>query len=631
MKFFSSSSLLYLGLITLCFLFIYPFIFESKLFLGGDNANYYLLAKGLSEGEGYINYHFLNNIPANHFPPGYPFLMSLFMRIGIDSIAYMKMLNGLLLLISSYLFFHIAYRLSQNKILAFVLSILMLMNKHLLEYSTSLMSEIPFMCTLLLVLYLFFIFKDKDYSIKSPYFYFLIIALIFLIYLRTQGIAIFGALLLTLIISRQYKATIILFSLTLLAHLPWQMRSANLGGSGYMKQVMRVKPYDNTSEQMRAGDWAERVGENMARYVSKEIPHAIFPGISIVYKNAITGEKPTAPIIHWLIGFLIMIFTLLGIWSMKDNRKFFLLFIGITACLLLVWPQVWSGVRFLLPMIPFVLMFSVFGIIYMADFFRKSKENGLISSTKFAWIFSILALGFISQIKTLHTTAEGDYPRNYGNFFRMGTWCQNNLPEDAVIASRKPALFYSHYLGKCASFPYTLDREEFIRLFEESGATHLINEQLGYGQSWKYAFPVIQAEQDKFKLIHSFDAEIKKDAQGNRIPSTSAVWLFEFNPDLGYQGDYIDGLREGDGQYNYHNGSILTGHWENDTLQGPGVLTTNTGIIYKGNWVNGKKNGRFVLTDQNGTFESTWIDDVLNPLGYRLDEEGNRLEEVELN
>ena len=66
-------------LITLGFLFIYQYIFDPKIDLNGDNASYYILGKALNAGEGFVNINSIHKTPNNHFPPGYPAIISLIM------------------------------------------------------------------------------------------------------------------------------------------------------------------------------------------------------------------------------------------------------------------------------------------------------------------------------------------------------------------------------------------------------------------------------------------------------------------------------------------------------------------------------------------------------------------------
>jgi len=70
------NTLLALLTITILFGSTYTYIFDKKLDLNGDNANYYMLGKALASGEGYVNTNSIQKTPNNHFPPGYPALSS---------------------------------------------------------------------------------------------------------------------------------------------------------------------------------------------------------------------------------------------------------------------------------------------------------------------------------------------------------------------------------------------------------------------------------------------------------------------------------------------------------------------------------------------------------------------------
>lgn len=626
MKLFSLKSLLYFGILLLVFIQVYPYIFDTKLFLGGDNADYYLLANALASGEGYVNIHLPGFPPANHFPPGYPFLMSLMIRIGFESVMAMKIFNGILLLLSSYLLFHLSFKLTKNKILSLILAVLMLLNSNMLEYSTIMMSEISFVFFTLLSIYLFMISYEKKFNLKSPSFYLMIASTIILFYIRTQGIALFGAFFIYLGLKKQFKPLAVFIALSVIAILPWQMRSANLGGNGYVKQLMRVEPYNSASKQMEFGDWLDRIGDNAVRYVSKEIPNSIFPVMTVQYKNRQTGENIKAPTSYWVVGILIIILGLLGIWSLKEYRWLFLLLYGSTFAIFMLWPQVWFGIRFILPMAPITLMFAIFGIYYILQTIFKPKSP-LIESNKIALVFALLCFLQITPIKALSAKSNRPHPINWANFLKIGEWSKDHLKgEKIVISNRKPGLIYAVSKHKQAGFLYTPDREAMINDFKKNGVTHVIFEQLGFNQTGKFLFPLFQKEPEKFKQIHQFGASIKKDQNGNNLPPTNAAWIYEFNPELGYQGPYKNGIREGKGKIIYPDNSVLEGTWVNDTIVGEGFLTQANGTTLKGKWEKGKKNGMFIIHDpaKNQFIESYWQNDTLNANGYIIDEKGNR-------
>ena len=124
---------IYSGLLLLIFFVAYQFIFDSKLDLGGDNGGYYILGKALSTGHGYTNIHHVGDPSHNHFPPGYPALLAVFMFIS-DSVIFLKIMNGLLLAGSSMLLYRIFFKVTENIQLSFVASALMLLNMLSLIY-----------------------------------------------------------------------------------------------------------------------------------------------------------------------------------------------------------------------------------------------------------------------------------------------------------------------------------------------------------------------------------------------------------------------------------------------------------------------------------------------------------------
>jgi len=628
MKFLKS--IFYFIILLLVFSIVYPLIFDHKLFLGGDNANYYILAKGLAFENSYILFNSPSETLANHFPPGYPFLMSLLMRIGAESLDAMKILNGVFLLFSSFLMFHISVKLTKNNILSLIVALFVLLNGNLLEYSTVVMSEISFCFFLLLTIYFFLIFKEKKGGGKSPYLYLFGLSLIVLIYIRTQGVVVLLAFLLNFFFHKQWEEAIILFCLSFLALAPWQMRSFNLGGNTYMKQLTRVNPYDSQSLQMNTEDLGGRVKENLVRYISKEIPNALFPSIKVTYKDLKTGKVTKSPILHWVIGFSIILFALLGIISVPMYRMFFfLLFAGIFSVLML-WPQVWYGIRFFLPMVPLTFLFSILGLFYLVTKVFKLSSS-LIESKRIAFVLVIFLFFQVNPVKALQKKANIDHPVKWNNFLKAGSWCKENIDSKSVISSRKPGLIYAVSNRKTTRFAYTNNPQEFFDYYKKDGVTHVIFEQLGFSQSTRYLLPIIRSEPEKFRLIKQYGGKIVTLKNGKKVQTNDGVWCYEYHPELGYNGEFKDGHRNGKGVYRQRNGAFLIGSWVNDTIEGPGVYVNQKGMKYSGMWVKGKKQGKVLITLPDGQMiESTAKNDIILNSGYLLDSDTNRIRKIQL-
>lgn len=623
----SKQSVIAFIILLFTFVLVFPYIFDSKLFLGGDNCNYYILADGLANGQGYVPNNMPFPKPSNHFPPGYPFLMSILMRMGISSFIAFKVTNGILLLVASFVFYRITRQLTKHQILSIVLSVLVLLNAHILEYSTIMMSEILFILSQLLSVYFLIKWHDEGYKIKSLNAIFFVLTLICLIYIRTIGITMLGASVLFILFSKKYTSALLVLGLTFLALLPWQMRSSSLGGSPYVRSLFLVNPYDSKSGQMDVGDWGNRVKKNSVRYVSKEIPSSIFPGLEIIYNDSKTKKIVPSSVGQWFYGIFIILLSFLGIISLKKYRWLFLFVFGSNLLVYLLWPEVWFGIRFILPMVPLIILFSVLGIIYILEKVFRKSEN-LRSSPYLALSFGLLFIPQIKGIIKLHEKAEAPHPKNWANYIDAAEWSRDNL-KDAVISTRKPGIFFVAGGNSTLSFVSTENREELLGYFKKNGVTHVIVENLGFKQTYKYLLPVVQHDNQQFKLIKSIGVINRKDAKGNPVPSPSAVWIFEYDPNFGYTGEYRDGMRNGKGEYNFRDGRKQTGTWMNDTLQGPGVFYDFNDKTYTGTWDKGKKNGKFIIQQPNSyKIETYWNKNKPDKIGYMLDENGNRTKKV---
>lgn len=607
-------------LLTAAWYIIYPFIFDAKLFLGGDNANYYILAQGLSSGEGFTQISSPAMTPGNHFPPGYPFIMSLFMRLGYEDLAFFKWLNAFFLLFGTFVFYEICKVISKHTFFSFAIALFMVCNAHLLEYSTIMMSEIPFLFLQLACFLGLLKWHQEEYSFKSVYGYLFLFFLIASIYTRTIGVALFGAALLYLLIGKRWKAAGAVFVITVAALAPWQIRSQQLGGSSYVKQLMRSDTYKSGSPQMELADWGIRLKSNSGRYLSKEIPNSLIPSSKVPYHDPKTRKMLDSSTSHWIIGILAVLLGLIGLFSLKRFRMLLLFLFGGNFLIYLLWPQVWFGVRFMLPMIPFIVLFVFLGVraISLKIVPKTSKYDLLVyGAIAIISIYPTQSHG----IKKLMIKAQKSHPKNWDNYLKAARWSKQNLDKGAVLCSRKSGLFYVDSHRKGTGFPYTEDQGEVLASLNENGVTHVVIEQLGFNQTGKYLLPTIKKNQPKFKLVHSIDAD-KKDKNGK---TKSAVWIFSYDPSKGFQGEFENGLKSGRGTFIYPDGQIMDGIWVNDTLQGDGMLTRPDGYKFIGKWVDGKREGRFIINDPKGNIiETFWDADVIQTGGYLLNEKGER-------
>ncbi len=538
----------WLAFIAVAFAFVYPYIFDEKVNLGGDNAVYYTLGKALSSGQGYTDIHVPGKTPHNHFPPGYPVILAAFM-VFTHSIIFLKVVNGLFLLGTALLMFELMNRFTQNRMLAFAAAVLMLFNFHLLSYATIMMSEVPFLFFGTLAIWLFMNSEGEKPFYKNYNFYLLILVSAFAFHIRTAGIALIAGISLYMLFEKQWKMLAFYLAGFVALGLPWFLRGQSLGGSSYLTQLFLKNPYRPELGKMEIADWFTRFGANTMRYLGKEIPNSVFPSLEVGYGE--DGES------HLFAGILIFAVIIFGIVKMPKYKWMLAGYLAGSFGILLLWPEVWFGVRFILPLIPILLFLFVFGLYQLVCWVL---EKLTINAKPNPLLFLGLILAFLPQLKTLKEMADAPYEKKFNNYFEMAAYAGKNLPEDAIICTRKPGLFYLFSGRQVSQFKSTADYNEFFADMDAQGFTHVVIDQLGYSQTGRYLVPAIQDNPEKFTLVTQI-----------ADPDT---YLLAYNGKVGYKGEWKvtekDGIythvREGKGTLTNPDGTTITGIWKNGQL-----------------------------------------------------------------
>ena len=101
-------------------------------------------------------------------------------------------------------------------------------------------------------------------------------------------------------------------------------------------------------------------------------------------------------------------------------------------------------------------------------------------------------------------------------------------------------------------------------------------------------------EGQKYKFITE-NGEVKLMSRGY----TGKAQASYPNGDI-YEGDFLDGIREGRGKYFYaSNGDKYDGEWRNNLKHGIGQMIYAGKGEYKGYWENGRRHGEGVFTYPN--------------------------------
>jgi len=477
--------------IIIVFIISFSYTFDSKLDMNGDNAYYYMLAKSIAGGHGYKDIGNIDMPATNIFPPGYPLLMSPIMLV-TDSIFPQKIMNGLFLLFSVILLFLWIVKLGKSENLAFVVSVIILLNATLLYFSTIMMSELPFIFFSMLSLYMLMSINYDKPFFKDKYFYLLIIFATYSTLIRSQGIALIPAVIICFLFAKKWKHCLGFIGGFIICSIPWTIRNsiAGIGGNRYMQQILvanHLRPDEGT---VTMEEFIKRGFDTVGMLISKAVPNVVMPYKEIDYSVAATFGD-------WMYGIILLSIIGIGFWQFKQYKWFLFAYILAVGAILFTWSAP-SGARYITTLLPFLEMGVVIGLFTIISWiFVKMKWKMKFSPL----ILLVLCFFSFPQVKERRLISQYPFPPNMKNYIAIAEQMKREGLKDKVVSSRKPSLFYVFSNTHVCGYLYTADRKALIEGLVNDRADYVVLEQLGYSSTGLYLYPAIQNNPELFELI----------------------------------------------------------------------------------------------------------------------------------
>ncbi len=395
------------------------------------------IADNLLNGKGfvsdYIRLAFIQHpIPHPEFyaPPILPIFLVLSFKlfgVGFFSAKLVSILFGSLLVFPVYYFAKELF----NKKIAFISSLLTVVSVWINIYSISVSPEILF--TFINFVAVFFFVKSMKYN-KLTYY---VLAGFFcgLAYLsRVQAIFILPLFIIAYSVTRQdytfykNKKIIVLFVIFLLTISPWLVRSYNLTGNPFYSEKSGTVTFNWNDKY----DWI-----NFAYSVDTKPK----PLLEHIFTQPITflfyGLKGIFRLIAYsplLFEPLLLLFALWGIYnSFKNWKDFFFIYT------LILFYYISFGIfypleRYLFPLTPFFIIFSVFGVMKTKDYFKKINLK-LSKNVIFILLIGVSSITLLigSYIFYINESAEQK---------EAGLWLKQHTTPDVVVVSRNTQFAY---------------------------------------------------------------------------------------------------------------------------------------------------------------------------------------------
>lgn len=441
-------------LFLLVYLLLSLLLFDPRLFIGGDNASYTILAESIVKGKGYRDIHLPEEPQHTKFPFGFPLLLSLPMLLFGSNFIVLKFFVLLTGLCSIFFLYKISEMLLGNKVLLHMPLYLSL--PLLIMYNCRILSEVPFICVSLGALYFFM--KAREKRVLFYYLSFIFATYSFLI--RTSGITLVIAMVVFLLIKKEYKHLLVFIFIFGAVVIPWYIRSAGIPQEqSYIDQIIAKDPYQPMLGRAGITDYALRIWNNVSFYFTRAVPKAIIP--------VITSEFPLV-----LVDFLVLAFVAVGFLSQVRRYTVVELYFLFTLCLLLLWPEVWSSDRFLLPIVSILSLYLVVGMCWVAKKIHIPVFPYVLIAAIVILNAVVLGINARNMLVIRGQFIAGDryagYREDWRNYFAIVEAVKENIPKDKIIMARKPQFVYLVAGNKSFRYPFTEDRKTIIKSIQKS-------------------------------------------------------------------------------------------------------------------------------------------------------------------
>lgn len=480
---------------------------------GGDNAAYVTLAFSLVEHGSYTDLYDPGQGPHTKYPPVFPGLLAMMLMLGARTWIALKTVSGVFT-IAAVGFTYLWAERRLGAVGGLALSIMLAISPAVIYYSHWVLSDPIFLCFTMAALWALEGAEQDDASAWWLAGGVLAVALAY--FTRSAGIPLVFALFVWLALRRRWWPLAFSSMAIGTSALLWWMRGFGKATSQYTSEFWMVDPYQPALGEVGFSGLFSRAVNNLWAYVSVHGPGGAIGGSGTLFTAFGIG----------LVGL-----AALG-WaqSVRTDIRPTELFLPLYAGLILLWPEVWSGDRFILPLFPLLFLFA--GIALGKTVIRASRV------TRTAVFAVVISLVLLPAGKSWATSVEqasacqqimnsrgpwGCYGPGVSEFAEAAAWMQSSLPRGSSVMTRKPRLFYVMSGLTSRTFPFDDDPGAQLAEADLVGARYVLLDNWD-GLSSRYIGRALQRDAQAFCSVKGFGLRpggahllgIKEEASRNR-------------------------------------------------------------------------------------------------------------------
>jgi hypothetical protein len=495
---------------------------------GGDNSGYVALAHGLVTDGTYTDVFDPEGLPHTKYPPVFPALLGLLMALGARTWAGLKLAAALpTVLVVGFTYLWAERRL--GAIGGFCVALLLAFSSGVVYYSQWILSDPLFLALTLGALWALERADSGPESVdlrgaeptgeaaassatsgtadrRDIGWFALGLGLAGLAYFtRSAGLPLVVALLATLALKQRWGRLGIAAVALGLPMVAWTLRGRGDGVAQYGTEFWMVDPYQPAAGTIGLFGLVPRVLENLSAYVFQHGPAGV-----------IGSDGPA-------LGFIGIGLTVAatGGWVVSVRREIGIaeLFLPLYAGLVLVWPAVWGGDRFALPLYPLLFLY---GVVALRALGLRLPE--VLASTMAGAALLLLLLpamgNWLDTSRDVSACAAlagssgpwACYGAGVENFAVAAAWASQSLPEGSAVLTRKPRHFYTLSGHPSRAFPFVEDPQAHLELADRLGARYVLLDRWD-GLAGRYVGGAVRQRPSAFCYMGGFGEPAQGGAQ----------------------------------------------------------------------------------------------------------------------
>lgn len=426
--------------------FFGAYLFEVKISTGGDDSHYIEMANDFIKGRSFPSWH----------GPLYPIFLSLPMLIFGVKVFALKLFSFAFIM-AHLVFFYLTFKRQVSPMILAIVMLIISVNSSILYFSSQTYSEAMFMFLQSLVIFLFvrtyLAFQSQStFNFKIQAFHWFVLGFfVFLMSItRDIGIMVLVAIVFVLLTEKKLMASLIVIASYLVFLIPFKLYKSLVWHSGSQRpfsEILLKNFYSPSDGYEDFSGMVVRIFENARLYFSKHFM------IALGLHDPFSIEK------SWMVTAIVIgLFLLAMYFAFKKSKIMLFISVYLLAAISATFfalQQSWDQMRMIVIYVPMLLLLIAWGI----QQFSERKGFAFLAIVLPFFLVFVFFKTFGNSVekmkvnkKVLAKNLSGNlyygFTPDWQNYLLMSKWVGENIPDTALVASRKPSMSFIYSNGR---------------------------------------------------------------------------------------------------------------------------------------------------------------------------------------